>query len=175
MNKINKFGEYDVCRLNKEAASVHAKTIARLADSIPLVDYTEKEILAESKSSRIYHGKWEHSLIVLDNNKPIAIIIGYERDKEDNDQYPENSIYISELAVDDDYRRQGLARELIKMFLSFNKSFLYLDGKLTFSIQTNSAGWNQHVVNLYKSFGFEQVATKQYDNRTDVVLKLKPN
>ncbi|MFA5051991.1 MAG: GNAT family N-acetyltransferase [Patescibacteria group bacterium] len=175
MNKINTIGKYDVYKLNKKTAIAHAKTIARLADSIPLVNYTEKKILAESKLSRIFHGKWEHSLVVFDQDKPIAVIIGYEREKENNDQYPQNSIYISELAVDENYQRQGLARELVKMFLDFNKSFLHIDGDLQFSIQTNSADWNQHVINLYKSFGFKQIAAKKYDNRTDVVLKLKPN
>lgn len=175
MKQINTIGEYVIYQLDKKTAFAHAKTIARLADLIPLVRYTEKEILAESKPGRTFHGKWEHSLIVFDQDNPIAIIISYERKKEGNDQYPENSIYISELAVDENYRRQGLARELIKQFLDFNKSFLHLDGNLLFSIQTNSADWNQHVVNLYKSFGFEQVGTKEYDNRTDVVLKLKLN
>lgn len=175
MKKVNVIGKYDVYQLDKGTASVHVAAIARLADSIPMVSYTEKDILAESKPDRIFHGKWEHSLIVFDKKKPIAIIIGYEREKEDNDQYPENSLYISELSVDENYHRQGIARELVKLFLDFNKFFLYLDGNLTFSIQTNSADWNQHVINLYKSFGFKQVAIKQYENRTDVVLKLKPN
>lgn len=175
MKKINAIGKYDVCQLNKKTASHYAKTIAQLADSIPLVTYTEKDVLSESKPGRIFYGKWEHSLIVFDQNKPIAIVVGYEREKEDSDQYPENSIYISELAVDYNYRGHGLARELVKSFLDFNKSFLYLNGDLVFSVQTNSADWNQHVINLYKSLGFEQFATKQYDNRTDIILKLKLN
>jgi ribosomal protein S18 acetylase RimI-like enzyme len=175
MKLIKTLGDYSVYLLDEKTASVHANTLASLADSIPMVNYTKEDILAESKPGREYLGKWEHSLIVFDQDKPIAIIIGYERVKENNVEYSENSIYISELAVDQNYQRQRLAKRLIECFLDFNKSFLHLDGNLLFSIQTNSADWNQHVVNLYKSFGFEQVATKQYDNRTDVVLNLKPN
>lgn len=173
MKQINTIGEYAVCLLDKDTMSAHVDTIALLTDQIPMVSYTKEDMLAESKPGREFHGKWEHSLVVFDQEKPIAIIIGYEREKEDNDQYSENSIYISELAVDKNYFRQGIAKKLVKLFLDFNTSFLYLDGKLTFSIQTNSADWNQHVVKLYKSFGFEQVSTKKYDNRTDVVLNLK--
>ena len=175
MKQINTIGEYAVYQLDKETMSAHVDTIALLADQIPMVSYTKEDMLAKSKPGRKFHGKWEHSLVVFDQDKPMAIIIGYEREKEDNDQYPENSIYISELAVDKNYIRQGIAKKLVKLFLDFNSSFLYLDGKLIFSIQTNSADWNQHVVKLYKSFGFKQVSTKKYDNRTDVVLNLKTN
>jgi ribosomal protein S18 acetylase RimI-like enzyme len=175
MEKINRIGRYNVYRLDKKIAFDYSEAIVQLANTIPLVSYNEKDILAESKPGRIFHGKWEHSLIVFDHNKPIAIIIGYEREKEGNNQYPENSIYISELAVDENYRQQGIARELVKKFLDFNESFLHLEGDLMFSIQTNSASWNQHVINLYRSFGFKKTATKKYDNRVDMILKLRVN
>jgi len=175
MKQINTIGEYAVYQLDKETMSVHVDTVALLADQIPMVRYTKEDMLAESKPGREFYGKWEHSLVVFDQDKPVAIIIGYEREKENNDQYPENSIYISELAVNKNYLRQGIAKKLLKLLLNFNTSFLYLDGKLSFSIQTNSADWNQHVIDLYKSFGFKQTSQKQYDNRTDVVLSLKTN
>lgn len=170
MERINIIGKYDVCRLDEKTASTHAKSIARLANLIPLVDYSEFNILAESKEGRIFHGKWDHSLIVFDQDRPIAVIVGYERDKEDNYQYPENSIHVGLLAVDENYRRQGIAHELVGQFLDCNKSLLHLKGKPIYSIQTNSADWNQHVIDLYRSFGFRQIATKNYDNRIDVVL-----
>jgi len=175
MKQINTIGKYAIYQLDKETMSAHVDTIAILADQIPMVSYTKEDMLAESKPGREFHGKWEHSLVVFDQDKPIAIIIGYEREKEDNNQYPENSIYISELAVDKNYLRQGIAKKLLKLFLDFNTSLLCLDGKLSFSVQTNSADWNRHVIELYKSFGFKQTAQKQYDNRTDVVLILKTN
>ena len=173
MKKIGNINEFSVSGLTKKLAEKHASTLAGIADQIPLVDYTEKDILAENKGDRILHGKWDHSLIVFDQSKPIAFIVGYERKKEDNDQYPENSLYISELGVLKTYQKQGIGRQLVKLFLELNKKLLYLDGKMIYSIQTNSADFNQHVQDLYKSFGFTHQANKEYDNRTDVVLVKK--
>ena len=165
--EINKFS---VVRLTKTIAEKHAPTLAEIASQIPLVDYSGKEILAESKGDRIFHGKWDHSLIVLDGDKPVAFIMGYERKAEANDQYPENSLYISELGVLKTHQKQGIGRELVKQFLELNKKLIHLKGRMIYSIQTNSASSNQHVQGLYKSFGFKHQAFKEYDNRTDVVL-----
>ena len=173
MKEVEKINKFSVGRLTKELAEEHASTLAQIADQIPLVDYTEKDILAESKGDRVLHGKWDHSLIVFDQSNPIAFIVGYERKKEDNDQYPENSLYISELGVLKTYQKQGIGRQLVKLFLELNKKLLHLEGKMVYSVQTNSAGFNQHVQDLYKSFGFQHQANKEYDNRTDVVLVKK--
>jgi ribosomal protein S18 acetylase RimI-like enzyme len=173
MKKIGKINEFSVYKLTKKLAEEHASTLAQIADQIPLVDYTEKDILAENKGDRILHGRWDHSLIVFDQSKPIAFIMGYEREKEDNDQYPENSLYISELGVLKTYQKQGIGKQLVKTFLELNKQLLHLDGKMVYSIQTNSADFNQHVQDLYKSFGFKHQANKEYDNRIDVVLVKK--
>src|SRR4030043_1036418 len=162
MKKIGKINDYFTYILDRETATKYAKEIAKLADQIPLVNYTEKEILAEEKGDRVFHGKWEHSLVVFDGTEPIAVIISYERAAGNNDQYSENSLYISELAVDRDYQKQGIARALVKKFLEYNKKFLYLDGKMTYSVQTNFADWNNHVRRLYESFGFKQLEKKKY-------------
>ena len=73
------------------------------------------------------------------------------------------------------YQGKGLAKQLIQCFLDINQSFLYLTGDITISVQTNAADWNVKVIFLYKSFGFQQISTKQYDNRLDVVLQLEPH
>lgn len=173
MKQVGEILSFAVYVLERGIAEKYATKIAQLVDAIPLVNYTEKEVLAESKEERKFLGKWEHSLVVLNNDNPIAVIIGYERRAEGNKQYPMNSLYISELAVDETYRGKGIARELIQFFLKFNKELKSLDGEMAYSVQTNSADWNNHVVRLYESFGFKKIATKQYDNRTDVVLVLK--
>src|SRR5690606_18131351 len=120
------------------------------------------------------HKKWEHGLIALADNDFAGLIVGYEREAESNNQYPENSIYVSDFAVDSKYQKKGLGKFLVETWLSYNqdKGFLELDGKLRFSLQTNSADWNNHVQNLYESYGFRKIATKQYDNRTDNVYFL---
>ena len=173
MKVTNFIKNYPVYNLDKKLATKYSTEIATLANLIPLVNYEEKDILAESKDDRIFYGKWEHSLIVFDDKKPIAIIIAYERGKEKNLQYPENSIYISELAVDKNYQGKGIAKKLLELFFKLNTNFSHLTGPLLFTIQTNSASWNKFVLDLYHSFGFKEFATKEYSNRTDVILRLQ--
>lgn len=168
------FGGFTLKILDRKTAEQYVDVLTMLLDQIPQVEYTKEDVLAESKDDgeRVFYGKWEHSLILFDKDKPIAVVIGYERISEHNDQYPENTIYISELAVDPKYQQQGIARKILNIFFEMNNAigFLHLDGTLNFSIQTNSAEWNKHVRDLYSSFGFVQRATKTYPNRIDVIL-----
>jgi ribosomal protein S18 acetylase RimI-like enzyme len=160
--------------LTHELAERYASELAALANQIPQVVYTPDDILAEQKGDRLMIGKWVHSLIVLENNAPIAFVMCYERVGEDNEQYPQNTMYISELAVAKAHQRQGIARSLLGTFFERNNilGFQQLEGDVNYSIQTNSAGWNTHVIDLYKSFGFKQRALKSYPDRVDVVLGL---
>lgn len=175
MVESEELGKYPIRVLDRDTAEKHASELTKLAGQIPLVEYTEKEILAEEKGDRKFYGKWEHSLVMFDADKPIALIIGYERKSEGNKQYPENTLYISELAVSEDYQRRGLGRFLLESFFEYNNKIgmKHLGGELNYSVQTNSADWNKHVQNLYKSFDFSQRATKDYENRTDVILGWK--
>lgn len=146
-------------------------------DQIPEVEpHTLEQLLMEHKGDRIFHKKWEHSFILLDGDQFVGIAIGYEREAEDNDQYPQPSIYMNDLAISENYQQQGLGKLLIKLWLEKNTEtgFLELDGRLRFSVQTNSAEWNSHVQRLYESFGFIKIAEKEYDNRTDNIYVLKP-
>jgi ribosomal protein S18 acetylase RimI-like enzyme len=172
MPLIKKIDKFSVLLLTKDIAKEHINLLIELVNQIPLVNYTKKDILAENKDDRIFHSKWKHSLILFDDKKPIGVIIGYERKKEENKQYPQNSIYISELGIHPDYQKRGLGKKLLKTFLEYNQKigFMNLKGNLSFSIQTNSANWNKHVIDLYQTFGFKQTSLKQYDNRIDYVL-----
>lgn len=129
----------------------------------------------ERKGERILHAKWNHSLIALDDEGNYAgVIIGYEREAEGNQQYPVNSIYLSDLAVAKKHQGKGWGKMLVGKWLELSeqRGFLKLTGKLAFSVQTNSAAWNAHVQRLYEGFGFRKVAEKNYDNRVDNVYSL---
>jgi ribosomal protein S18 acetylase RimI-like enzyme len=171
------FNDFTVQLLTRDLALKHANDISRMLNLIPFVDYKPEDVLKESKGERQFYGKWEHSLIVFDDDKPIAVIIAYERKKEGNEQYPENTIYINELTVDENHQRNGIATNLLKSFFAYNNQlgFKYLNGNINYSIQTSSSDKNQHVIDLYKSFGFIQRTTKEYENRTDIVMGLKIN
>ncbi|HVF69189.1 MAG TPA: GNAT family N-acetyltransferase [Xanthomonadales bacterium] len=175
MQGTKRFDSYLLKPLSKDLAIKYVKQLNSLLNQIPFVTYTTEDVLAESKVGREFYGKWEHSLIVFDGNKPVAVIIAYERKSEENEQYPANTIYINELAVDEHYQRKGIAKNLLKSFFEYNDrlGFIFLDGSLNYTVQTSFSDKNQYVIDLYKSFGFAQRATKQYEDRTDVVMGLK--
>jgi len=176
MEVIGNIEEFGVVRLSKDFAQKQISDLVEIINQIPLVNYSSKEILAEKKGGRIFYGKWYHSLVLIDKNKPLGVIIGYERKSEKNDQYPENTIYISELGISKQYQKRGLGRKLVQIFLHYNQQigFKHIKGTLNFSVQTNSAQFNQHVINLYKSLGFKERALKKYDNKVDLVFGLHP-
>lgn len=107
----------------------------------------------------------------------IGLIIGYERDGDGSEKYPLPSVYISELAINPQYQKQGLGRFLIEKFIEHNSKLgmrQFLDSELSFTIQTNSdEALNSHVINLYQSFGFKARATKVYENRIDLIMEFR--
>jgi ribosomal protein S18 acetylase RimI-like enzyme len=98
--------------------------------------------------------------------------MGYERASEDSEQYPQNTLYIGELAVESSHQSQGIGRSLLEEFFELNTElgFHSLTGEINFSVQTNTAEWNKAVVSLYESFGFKPRSNKAYPDRTDLVL-----
>ena len=168
---------FELRQLTKELVEHYQVDICKALDQIPLVDpHTLDDLLMKKKGDRILYKKWDHSFILLDGDKFVGIVVGYERDAEDNEQYPFNSIYMNDLAVSSDYQKKGLGRFLVGEWLKMNTEigFLELGGDLQFSVQTNSAEFNLHVQKLYESFGFRKIAEKQYDNRTDNVYFMMP-
>lgn len=161
--------------LTKELAQSHAAALAALADQIPLVTYTVAEILAESKPGRPFYGKWDRSLLLTDTEGAVrGFIAGYERAADGSAQYPEPSVYISELAVHPDHQGRQLGRKLVETFIAHNESIgmvQHPDAELRFTIQTNAdEALNGHVIRLYQSLGFSEIARKPYDNREDLVM-----
>ena len=177
MNTIASYQEFQIKQLTKELAQQFADDIVAALDQIPLTEkHSVEKVLADTKGERVLHAKWEHSLIAVDEQNTFAgVVIGYEREKEDNDQYPENSIYLNDVAVSANFQKRGLGKFLVNEWLKFNKEVGYkkLDGFLCFTVQTNKAEWNSHVQKLYESVGFHKRAEKMYDNRTDNVYSLR--
>jgi len=76
MKKVGEINKFSVFKLTKTIAEKYVSVLTEIANQIPLVNYTVKDILADKKEGRNFYGKWEHSLIVFDQSKPIAFIIG---------------------------------------------------------------------------------------------------
>jgi ribosomal protein S18 acetylase RimI-like enzyme len=176
MKKISQINNYPVFILTKELAKKYQKQITEIWNLIPLSNHSIDDILLESKGTRINWGKWQHSLIVIDQEeeKVIAFIVGFEREAEDNDQYPQDSLHLKTISVSKDYQKQGIGRKLTQVWLDFNKvqGFKHLDGNFSFSVQTNGADWNKHVQDFYTSFCFKQTGTKEYKDKTDNIYFL---
>src|SRR3989304_9117829 len=145
MVQIEEYKEFKIIPLTKDLANKYSAAICTALALIPSVEpRTPEQLLAENKGERALHKKWEHSLIALKEDQFAGVIIGYERESENTDQYPHHSIYVSDFAVAAQYQRKGLGTFLVKNWLDYNqqKGFLELNGDLRFSIQTNSADWN---------------------------------
>jgi ribosomal protein S18 acetylase RimI-like enzyme len=178
ITQVNTFREFTIFELTPVLVEKYSEEMCAALDQIPLVEpHTKEYLLSDTKGDRVLYAKWQHSLIALDNEDKFAgLIIGYERKSEGNEQYPENSIYLSDFATAATHQKKGLGKYLLKTWLEFNteKGFLELDDELKFSVQTNAAEWNAHVQGLYESFGFIEIARKKYDNREDGVFWYTP-
>ncbi len=153
--------------LSLELAERHINRLVELANLIPQVAYTADELLAESKpDGRIMKNKWQHSYILFEDEEVVGFIMGYERAADGTLQYPVDSLYMSELVVDESKRGRGYARALIARYLSDA-----VDAVRQFTLQTNAAAWNEPVRKLYESFGFRVDGEKLYDNRSDVIMR----
>lgn len=176
MKPLYSFGSYGLFQLTAELAEVYVAQIGEALDQIPLVESHKPEmILATNVEDREFHAKWDHSLIALDEHGEfVGVIIGYERESEGTEQYPQASIYMSDFAVSKSHQKQGLGKWMVGNWLDYNTKigFKVLKGSLQFTVQTNSAVWNRHVQALYESFGFTKRSTKNYRNRNDIVYEL---
>lgn len=174
---IAEYKQFKIYLLTKELAQEYADKIVEIIDQIPLAEpHSKEQLLSGFKGERKLHEKWKHSLIVFSENQKVAgVLIASEREKEDNDLYPVNCIYMNSFAVSPSFQKQGLGKFLLLTCLEYNKTkgFLELDGKLRFAVQTNSAEWNRHVQELYEELGFKKAGIKTYDNRVDYVYRLE--
>lgn len=177
MKEISRINNHPVFTLTKELAKKYQREITDIWNLIPLANHPVEDIIKENKGDRIYYGKWQHSLIVLDKKEKevIAFIVGHERKAENNKQYPKDSLQLKTISVNQNYQKQGIGRKLITIWLDFNRKqgFKHLSGEFTFSVQTNNEDWNRYVQDLYKSFGFKQTAIKEYKSKTDNIYFLK--
>ncbi len=160
----------NIIPLTKNFARLHEMEIDHILSQIKVPK--APSVMAEEKDGRKLIGKWDHSLVMLDGEKVVGVLLAYERRSERNEQYPNNTLYISEFAVAKEYQKKGHGRKLFDRFLKYNEDLklLHLDGRLSLSLQTNSAEWNSHVVKLYESFGFKKRSFKRYDDRVDLVM-----
>ncbi|MCA9346728.1 GNAT family N-acetyltransferase [Candidatus Saccharibacteria bacterium] len=157
--------------LDYEKAKQSSVRLTELVNLIPEVKYVEEDVLAVEKTDgRQLKDKWSHSYIAIEKGELVGVILGYLRNAENNEIYPDRTFYIGEIAVDESARGRGIARDLLKKYHEGCMAEAETLG-IGFSVQTNAAEWNNGVRAFYESFGYNIVSLKQYDNRTDVVMR----
>jgi len=66
MKPLNSYGEFNVYHCTAELAKKYVTDICQSLDKIPLVDkYQASLVLASSRPDRIFHAKWQHSLMLF--------------------------------------------------------------------------------------------------------------
>jgi ribosomal protein S18 acetylase RimI-like enzyme len=154
----------DIKTLTRAFAEAHVDRLTQLLNRIPLLDYTADDVLAEvSSRAKPLTDKWRQSLVAVNGDEVIGVLIAYVK-RADSPYYPEDSCYLSEIAIDERWERRGIARTMTEQWLSNTK------GSLPHSLQTNSAESNQPVADFYRRLGFEEVSSKAYDNRVDLMM-----
>ena len=146
---------YKIEVLSKKFCESNIEKILDILKLIPNSNYKREDILAENKEERVLYGKWEYSLVILNDKDIVGILIGYEREKEK-----------SELG-------QGLEKMLLETFIERVKKFKYLSGKIKIRIQTTNSIENRKVISLYESVGFKKIGVKQYPNKEDIVMEIE--
>lgn len=176
---IGSIHDYQVFRLTRELADEYKYQITDLWNLIPLSQHGVDDILQEESKGSIYFHKWDHSLLVLtkDSATVVAFIVGYERPGIAGTPYERDSIHLKSISVSQEFQKQGIGKLLLKLWLKFNREQGYkkLTGSLLFSVQTNSAEWNQRVNDFYQAAGFTFVGSKEYPNKIDNVYYLDPS
>lgn len=154
----------DILPLTKDRAEAECERIAELLNRIPLLDYTNEDVLSEvSYRGKPLTGKWDQSLIAVAGDQIVAVLIAHQK-QADPPWYPEDSCYLSEVVTDSEWEGRGIARQLTERWLASTAHLA------PHSLQTNSRAENQPVIDFYKRMGFEEVARKEYDNRIDMMM-----
>lgn len=170
---LKKIGEYQLKILDKSLMERKKDEILELLKLIPNSHYTLEDILGEKKGERVLYGKWEYSLVLLDKERVVGVLIGYEREKEESKLYSENCFYINEVAISRELKGKGLGRSLLRYFIDNLKCYKYLDGDFIIRIQTTNRVENIKVIELYEELGFEKVGTKDYPTKQDLILEIR--
>ena len=77
---------YKIEVLSKKFCESNIEKILDILKLIPNSNYKKEDILAENKEERVLYGKWEYSLVILNDKDIVGILIGYEREKEKKDE-----------------------------------------------------------------------------------------
>ncbi len=163
-----------VYTLTKEVAEQNIDELLELHNLIPFQNWTEKDLLKEEDSERIFKDKWKLSSVCTNDNKFIGACFAFINNQTqilEND----NFLYLHRIAVLPEYRFRGIGSKMIKYTCQeFYK--IYPENKSSGIIvstpikSTNSYNF-ENAEPFYLKLGFEKIGEKQYDLKLDSILK----
>ena len=137
-----------IVKLQKGLAKYHEKTASTKDDKFYEGKNKNASLLFRKFLQEHINNKKSLVLIAHDNKKPIAYCLSFI--KEDVPIFKVREYgYISDLYVEEEYRRQGLG----KKFINLSKKF-FKNKKIKF-IQLAVRSHNQKAINLYRKAGFK--------------------
>jgi len=165
----------EIVWLSKDFARVWADELLRIKNLIPTPPWTKDILLNDSWADGKYgKGKWERSWVALLNEQIVGLTLCWEKPAEEGTLYTTNSLYIQSMAVDTPWQRKGVGWQMVARVLddARERGLLYLNtpNPMLVTTQTNSADWNQGVINFYIKCGFRIIGATEIHDRTDVVL-----
>jgi GNAT superfamily N-acetyltransferase len=147
--------------------------LASLLSLIPEAAWTREMVLGEQGK---VSGRWKHSQLAIDGQRVVGVLLTYERRAEPGGDgislYPGPSFYLDGMAVAPSAQGRGVASALIEAWLSSSglRGFEVEAGEVAWSLQTNAAGFNAGVVELFVRRGFCVTGAQPRGRGEDVVM-----
>lgn len=153
-------GTHEDKKLREEA--MNYKLTPMTAEHIPQIAALERVCFSHPWSEdMLREGLWNESAVIIVAEGEDGTVLGYAGLQTVLDEG-----YINNVAVDEQFRRQGVADELISAFVRFGQAKLAF---LTLEVRAS----NEPAIALYKKHGFSEVGrrTNYYDDpKEDAIL-----
>jgi ribosomal protein S18 acetylase RimI-like enzyme len=155
-----------ISSLEKACAQKHAARLIEVHNLIPFVRWTEEDLVTDQSGARIFHLKWQLSVLLTDAvGAPIGFLVSYLRPSDNNFNY--TSVYMHRMAIVKTLQRRGIGHRVISVYL--NEVFAKLDVDYV-TLQANDNPQNTRIIELYESLGFKKVKHVFYADKTDWLM-----
>jgi ribosomal protein S18 acetylase RimI-like enzyme len=155
-----------VSTLSKDIARTQAETLVAIHNLIPFVGWTKDNLLSDKLGTRIFHHKWNLSLLITNSSsQPVGFLVSYLRPADDN--FERVSVYMHRMAIITHLQRRGIGRQVISIYLQAIFSKLPVDHV---TLQANDNKENTRIIGLYEALGFIKIKRVFYPNKIDWLM-----
>lgn len=155
-----------VAGLDKSTAIRHAETLVSIHSLIPFVRWTKDELLSETLGQRVFHHKWQLSILATrEPDEPIGFLISYLRAADGN--FGRTSVYMHRMAILEHFQRRGIGRQAVTLYLQTVFTRLPVD---FVTLQTNDNRGNAPIIRFYETLGFSKTKRLFYPDKVDWLM-----